>query len=49
METFLVLNGFELDAAAEEQESLIIRLAAGDLERSELVRWVSEHLVQRTS
>ena len=49
METFLVLNGFELDATVGEQESLMLTLAAGDLDRSELVRWISEHLVPRTS
>jgi death on curing protein len=49
LETFLILNGFELDATIEEQERLMLMLAAGDLERSELVRWISEHLVHRTS
>ena len=47
METFLILNGFELDAAIEEQEHLMLGLAAGSLERSELVLWISEHLVPR--
>lgn len=46
METFLVLNGYELEASLEEQEQLMLSLAAGDLERSELVRWISEHLVR---
>lgn len=47
METFLVLNGFEIEATVDEQEMLMLELAGGELERSELVRWVSEHLVQR--
>jgi death on curing protein len=49
LETFLILNGFELDATIEEQERLMLMLAAGDLERSELELWISEHLVHRTS
>jgi death-on-curing protein len=48
LETFLVLNGFELDATVEEQEGLMLTLAAGSLDRSDLVRWVSEHVTHRT-
>jgi death on curing protein len=47
METFLVLNGFEIEATVDEQERLMLELAGGEIERSELVRWVSEHLAQR--
>ena len=46
METFLVLNGFELDATVEQQEELMLALAAGKLDRPDLVRWVSEHLAR---
>ncbi len=49
METFLVLNGFEILAEIEEQEMLILKLAAGDLERPDLVEWISRHLVQRAT
>lgn len=47
METFLVLNGWELAAGVDEQEQLILRLAAGDLERDEFTTWVQSHLQQR--
>jgi death-on-curing protein len=47
METFLVLNGWELAAAIDEQEQLILRLAAGRLKRDEFVAWVQSHLHQR--
>jgi death-on-curing protein len=47
LETFLVLNGFELDASVAEQEDLMLTLASGDLDRVDLVRWLSLHLVQR--
>ena len=44
METFLVLNGFQIEAEVEEQETLILRLAAGDLDRQQLVLWLGQHL-----
>ena len=37
METFLVLNGSELEATVEDQEDLILNLAAGRIERNQLV------------
>jgi death on curing protein len=49
METFLILNGFELDAKVDVQEGLMLALAAGELDRSELVRWISDHLTPRRS
>jgi death-on-curing protein len=47
METFLVLNGWELVAGVDEQEQVILRLAAGTLERDEFTAWVQSHLRQR--
>lgn len=47
METFLVLNGFEVEAGAEEQECLILALAAGDTDRSELLSWLRDHVRPR--
>jgi death-on-curing protein len=48
METFLVLNGWELVAAAvEEQEQVILRLAAGGLKREEFTAWVQSHLQEK--
>ena len=35
METFLVLNGHELNAPVSEQEDVVLRLAAGGLKREE--------------
>lgn len=49
METFLILNGFELEATVEEQERLMLTMAAGGLERSELVQWLSEHVIYKAS
>lgn len=49
METFLVLNGFEVAAGDDEQEALMLGLAAGELDRSELVSWLREHIRPRDS
>ena len=40
MEMFLVLNGHELDAGVDEQERIILGLAAGELSREEFAGWV---------
>jgi death-on-curing protein len=44
METFLVLNGAEIDAAVDDQERLILDLAAGRIDRSQLTDWLRHHL-----
>jgi death-on-curing protein len=49
METFLVLNGWELAAGVDEQEQVVLRLAAGSLKREEFVAWVQAHLQQRSA
>jgi len=41
METFLILNGHELNADVDDAESLFLKLAAGDVERDELVGWIT--------
>jgi death-on-curing protein len=47
METFLVLNGWELVAGVDEQEQVIMRLATGALTRDEFTAWVQSHLRRR--
>jgi death-on-curing protein len=44
METFLVLNGAEIDASVGEQERIMLDLAAGRLDREQLVDWLRQHL-----
>lgn len=46
METFLVMNGFELNAEIDESESTILRLAAGELDRSPFTQWVVQHVTK---
>lgn len=40
MEVFLVLNGVEIDASVDEQERLMLDVAAGRRHRDELVEWL---------
>jgi death-on-curing protein len=47
METFLILNGSEIDADVEEQERLILDLTAGKLTREELTFWLNDHITSR--
>lgn len=44
METFLVMNGFELIVSIDDSEQTILRLAAGQLTCDELLQWVSSHI-----
>ena len=44
METFLILNGSEIDALVDAQEHLILDLAAGRIGRSHLVDWLRQHV-----
>ena len=44
METFLVLNGNEIHASMDEQERLMLDIAAGRLSRDELAAWLREHV-----
>lgn len=49
METFLVLNGYELSASVGEQEELMLGLAAGQVTRGDLVTWISTHVAEARS
>jgi death-on-curing protein len=46
METFLVLNGFELAASVDEQEKVILQVASGKLGQDEFTEWLRTHLVE---
>jgi death-on-curing protein len=48
METFLVLNGYELVADVDDAENVILSLAAGEQTRQALLEWVSSN-IQRLS
>jgi death-on-curing protein len=44
METFLVLNGSEIAATVDEQERLMLDLAAGRTDRGQLADWLRLHV-----
>lgn len=44
MESFLVLHGSEIDAPVNDQERLMLDLAAGRIDRAQLTDWLRHHL-----
>lgn len=47
METFFVLNGYEILATVDEQESVILQVASGGMNRDEFARWLNAHVEPR--
>ncbi len=48
METFLVLNGYEIEASADEQEQVIVQVASGEMGREAFTEWLCAHTVPTT-
>lgn len=46
METYLILNGFEINAPVDEQEQIILSVASGTMERGEFLEWLRMHVVK---
>lgn len=44
MEVFLILNDYEIVATLDEQEQLMLDLAAGSVTREQLSEWLQKHL-----
>jgi death on curing protein len=44
MEVFLLVNGHELRAPVDEQERIVLDLAAGQLSRDAFLEWVKQHI-----
>jgi death-on-curing protein len=42
-ETFLVLNGLEINASVDEQEGVVLAIASGVLGREEFAEWLQQH------
>ncbi|MEL6165150.1 MAG: type II toxin-antitoxin system death-on-curing family toxin [Cyanobacteria bacterium J06628_3] len=47
MEVFLVMNGVEIDASVDEQESIFLSLASGKLNREAFTDWLKSHVKVR--
>ena len=44
MEVFLILNGHEILATLDEQEQVMLDLAAGSVTREQFAKWLENHL-----
>ena len=47
MDTFLVLNGYEINAEPEDTYDTMIALAAGEVTEEALLAWLQEHSAPR--
>ena len=47
MEVFLVLNGYEMRAAVDEQEHVMLQVAASEIDREEFTTWLQTHVVAK--
>ncbi len=45
METFLILDGFEIDASIDEQERIVLDIASRKLSREDLTSWLGRHII----
>ena len=46
MEVFLILNGHEIQASVDEQENLILGVAASQITRDDLIAWLTNHVFE---
>ncbi len=44
MEVFLMVNGCEIQASVDEQERVILQVAAGKMKREEFTEWLRRHV-----
>ena len=47
METFLILNGHEIESTVDEQEKVILQVASGDLGCEAFTNWLRVHVVAK--
>jgi death-on-curing protein len=46
MEVFLVMNGYEIEAAIDEQEEIMLKLASSNIERSDFLDWLKDNIIE---
>ena len=46
IETFLVLNGYEISASVDEQTDIILGVASGNIDRGTFTDWLHNHIVE---
>jgi death on curing protein len=47
LEVFLVINDYEINATIDEQEQIVLQVAAGELSRESFTAWLTLHIVTR--
>ena len=47
METFLVMNGYELECSVDETEQIVLSVASGTTTREGLLDWLKTHMKVR--
>ena len=47
IEVTLLINGYEMRADVDEQETVILSVAAGQMDRELFLEWLQQHVVQR--
>jgi len=47
MEILLIINGYEIEASIDEQERMILNIAMGKCNLSELSKWLRGHLIKK--
>jgi death-on-curing protein len=46
MEVFLIINGYEIEAAVDDQEEIILKLASSSMERSDFLDWLKKNMIE---
>jgi death on curing protein len=46
MESFLILNGWEIFASVDEQVEIILGVASGNIDRPDFTKWLKNHIVE---
>ncbi len=47
METFLVLNGYQINASVDEQVNTILKVASSAISREEFTEWLQTHIQEK--
>lgn len=46
METFLILNGYEIGAEVGKQVKIILSVASGEMDRKDFTNWLRENVIE---
>jgi death-on-curing protein len=47
IEVTLLMNGYEIEASIDEQESIILGVAAGEITKQDFLSWLQNHILLR--